>query len=157
MAFPKLLQKLFGNGGAGDKLRPEIVPITVNGQSLDSAGEATVSAVSPTITAVTQNLPAGSSATVTKTGTDAAPVFTFGLPKGDKGEKGADALPVVTIAGAVGPTANVTVGKSQTFVVPYLVFNARGQVTGYTNRTITNINCNCVVNCNCDCNDSDGT
>lgn len=156
MALPKLLRKLFGNDGSGDKLRPEIIPIKVNGQSLNSEGEATISAASPAINVATQNLPAGSSATVIKTGTDAAPVFTFGLPKGDKGEKGADFLPVVTTAGAVGPTANATIGGGGTFVIPYLVFNARGQVTGYANRTITNVACNTNCACSSNCNDSDG-
>ena len=36
----------------------------------------------------TSTLPAGSSATATITGTDAAPVLNLGIPKGDKGDKG---------------------------------------------------------------------
>lgn len=170
MSLPKLLQKLFGNGGAGDKLKPEIIPIKVNGQSPDSTGEISVSATPPAISASAQSLPAGSTATVTKTGTDAAPVFTFGIPKGTKGDKGdaGKTLSVVVTAGAVGPTGNVT-GKigsfvpgvssghesGRSFVIPYFVINAYGQITGYTNRTIT-ANCNCNCDCGCSDTDSDG-
>lgn len=39
MAYPKLLQKLFQNGGAGPLLRSDILPIkTVNGKEPDSSG-----------------------------------------------------------------------------------------------------------------------
>lgn len=39
MALPKLLQKLFQNGGVGPKLRPEIMPIqTVDGYAPDESG-----------------------------------------------------------------------------------------------------------------------
>lgn len=41
MALPKLLQKLFQNGGAGDKLRPDIVPTTLNGNKSDANGNFT--------------------------------------------------------------------------------------------------------------------
>ena len=44
--------------------------------------------VVPIITVTVDTLPAGSSATVTKTGSDATPNFNFGIPRGDKGEKG---------------------------------------------------------------------
>ena len=39
----------------------------------------------PTIGATVTTLPAGSAATVTKSGSDEAPIFKFGIPKGDKG------------------------------------------------------------------------
>lgn len=42
----------------------------------------------PTISVAANTLAAGSAATVTKSGTDAAPVFTFGIPKGADGAKG---------------------------------------------------------------------
>ena len=42
----------------------------------------------PTISVSAKTLSAGSVATVTKSGTDAAPVFTFGIPKGADGAKG---------------------------------------------------------------------
>lgn len=42
----------------------------------------------PTISVAAKTLDSGSAATVTKSGTDAAPVFTFGIPKGDKGDRG---------------------------------------------------------------------
>lgn len=42
----------------------------------------------PNISVAAETLSAGSVATVTKSGTDAAPVFTFGIPKGADGAKG---------------------------------------------------------------------
>ena len=42
----------------------------------------------PNISVATTTLAPGSDATVTKSGTDAAPVFTFGIPKGADGAKG---------------------------------------------------------------------
>lgn len=42
----------------------------------------------PNISVAATTLSAGSVATVTKSGTDAAPVFTFGIPKGADGAKG---------------------------------------------------------------------
>lgn len=42
----------------------------------------------PTISVAAKTLDSGSDATVTKSGTDAAPVFTFGIPKGAKGDRG---------------------------------------------------------------------
>ena len=44
--------------------------------------------VTPNITATATTLPAGSSATVTKSGTAENPAFVFGIPKGDNGAKG---------------------------------------------------------------------
>lgn len=41
MALPKLLQKLFQNGGAGNKLLPGIVPTTLNGNEPDANGNFT--------------------------------------------------------------------------------------------------------------------
>ncbi len=42
----------------------------------------------PIITITVDTLPAGSSATVTKTGSNETPNFNFGIPRGDKGEVG---------------------------------------------------------------------
>lgn len=50
----------------------------------------------------TSTLPAGSSATVTNSGTSSAAVFDFGIPKGDKGDTGA------TGADGYSPSATVT-------------------------------------------------
>lgn len=61
---------------------------TVNGTAPDSEGNVEIKATPPAIEANATTLAAGSSATVTKSGTDDAPVFTFGIPKGDKGDKG---------------------------------------------------------------------
>lgn len=44
--------------------------------------------VTPNIQATAETLPAGSEATVTRTGSDANPVFNFGIPKGDPGAQG---------------------------------------------------------------------
>ncbi len=60
----------------------------VNGTTPDSEGNVEIEATPPAITVSATTLAAGSSATVTKSGTDDAPVFTFGIPKGDKGDKG---------------------------------------------------------------------
>ena len=38
MALPWLFRKLFQNDGAGEKLKPEIVPTTVNGVAADASG-----------------------------------------------------------------------------------------------------------------------
>lgn len=42
----------------------------------------------PNISAASQTLPAGSAASVSRSGTNENPVFTFGIPKGDKGDQG---------------------------------------------------------------------
>lgn len=60
-----------------------------------------------TITAGTAtSLPAGSTPTVTNTGTSSAAVFNFGIPKGDKGDTGD--------AGAPGQAATISVGSTTT-------------------------------------------
>lgn len=41
MALPKIVQKLFSDEGKGSKLRPDIVPITMNGNSPDPEGNFT--------------------------------------------------------------------------------------------------------------------
>lgn len=41
MALPKIVQKLFSDEGKGSKLRPDIVPTTINGNSPDSEGNFT--------------------------------------------------------------------------------------------------------------------
>lgn len=45
MAFPVLLQKLFGNSGAGPKLRPDILPLTVDGSTPSGTGSVAVGSV----------------------------------------------------------------------------------------------------------------
>ena len=64
----------------------------------------------PTISVAAKTLDSGSAATVTKSGTDAAPVFTFGIPKGAKGDRG-ETGPQGP-AGSSGPTPNAYVTKS---------------------------------------------
>lgn len=89
---------------------------SVNGVTPDDSGNVEVNATPPSISVEATTLAAGSTATVAKTGTDEAPVFTFGIPKGDKGDKGD--------TGATGPqgpagalstlyTSNKTFGNRQ--------------------------------------------
>lgn len=68
----------------------------------------------PTISVAAKTLDSGSDATVTKSGTDAAPVFTFGIPKGAKGDRG-DTGPrgPQGPAGSSGPTPNAYVVETQ--------------------------------------------
>ena len=68
----------------------------------------------PTISVAAKTLDSGSAATVTKSGTDAAPVFTFGIPKGDKGDRG-DTGPrgPQGPAGSSGPTPDAYVVETQ--------------------------------------------
>ena len=54
----------------------------------------------------TTTLPAGSSATVTNSGTATDPIFNFGIPKGDTGAAGQDGTDG-TSAGFGTPTASV--------------------------------------------------
>lgn len=61
---------------------------SVNGVTPDDSGNVEVNATPPSISVAATTLAAGSTATVTKSGTDEAPVFTFGIPKGEKGDKG---------------------------------------------------------------------
>lgn len=60
----------------------------------------------------TSTLPAGSSATVTNSGTSSAAVFDFGIPKGDKGDTGATGpdgySPSATVT-KTGDTATITI------------------------------------------------
>lgn len=70
----------------------------------------------PNISVAAKTLSAGSVATVTKSGTDAAPVFTFGIPKGADGAKGdkGDTGPrgPQGPAGSSAPTPNAYVTES---------------------------------------------
>lgn len=70
----------------------------------------------PTISVAAKTLSAGSVATVTKSGTDAAPVFTFGIPKGADGAKGDRGDPGPQgpqgPAGSSAPTPNAYVTES---------------------------------------------
>lgn len=66
----------------------------VMGMQLSSgAGSGGGSVVVPNINATVTTLPAGSDATVTKSGTDTNVVFSFGIPKGDQGEQGPQGPP----------------------------------------------------------------
>lgn len=105
--------------------------------------------VTPNITATATTLPAGSSATVTKSGTAENPTLAFGIPKGDKGDTGASAgfgTPTATIDSNVGtPSVTVTASGSNTSKVFNFAFkNLKGEKgekgdTGAagTNATIT--------------------
>ena len=65
----------------------------------------------PTIAVVAKTLDSGSAATVTKSGTDATPVFTFGIPKGDRGDTGPRGPQGP--AGSSGPTPDAYVIETQ--------------------------------------------
>lgn len=70
------------------------------GEKGDTGTAATIAAGTAT------SLPAGSTPTVTNTGTSSAAVFNFGIPKGDKGDTGD--------AGAPGQAATISVGSTTT-------------------------------------------
>ncbi len=96
----------------------------------------------PVITATATTLSAGSSATVTKSGTAENPTFAFGIPKGDKGDTGASAgfgTPTATIDSNVGtPSVTVTASGSNTSKVFNFAFkNLKGEKgdTGNTGAT----------------------
>lgn len=61
----------------------------------------------------TTTLPAGSSATVTNTGTASAAVFNFGIPKGDKGDNGDPGAAAIV---SVGSTSTLPAGSSATVI-----------------------------------------
>lgn len=63
-------------------------------------GDTGETGATPNISATATTLPAGSSASVTKSGTAENPVFTFGIPKGETGEPG----PI----GPAGPAGSAT-------------------------------------------------
>lgn len=65
--------------------------------------------VTPVISAVAETLPAGSAATVERSGPDAAPLFTFGIPRGDAGQAGADG-----ITPTIGENGNWYIGDADT-------------------------------------------
>ena len=127
MALPKLLQKLFQNNGAGDKLNPSIIPTKVNGVAADASGNITVNANPPSISVSATTLAAGSAATVTKTGTNNSPVFTFGIPQGAKGDKGATGP-----QGPAGPAGTASPG------IAGLDVGAVAYVCGYKDRGESN-------------------
>ena len=72
---------------------------TNTGAYVDSGVDASITVSVGT----TSTLPAGSSATVTNSGTNTDPVLNFGIPKGDTGAAGADGYsPEVTITSITG-------------------------------------------------------
>lgn len=168
MAYPKLYRDLFENDGAGPKLKETIVPNTgiktVNGQAPDGSGNVTIKAIPPSISVKATTVAAGSGATVEKTGTDEAPVFSFGIPKGDKGADGAQGPAGPTgpqgpqgPQGPAGASAPAIGAKTfpqtfnwdpQTYTTTITV--GRDNYGRLTSFTCTKGNCAC----NCDCSDS---
>lgn len=143
---------------------------SVNGVTPDDSGNVEVNATPPSISVGATTLAAGSTATVTKTGTDEAPVFTFGIPKGEKGDKGdtgpqgpAGSLTTTGVtAGAVGPTADATFSEKElvSVLIPYFSVDKYGRVLTTASRNIKFYagSCSqCSVCSNCsdcgDCND----
>ena len=84
---------------------PQGIP-GVDGKDGQDGAAATISV------GTTSTLPAGSSATVTNSGTSSAAVFDFGIPKGDKGDTGATGpdgySPTATVTKS-GDTATITI------------------------------------------------
>lgn len=68
--------------------------------------------VTPNIQATAETLPAGSEATVTRTGSDANPVFNFGIPEGEPGKPGDPGQPGKN--GEDGVTPDIQVGTVTT-------------------------------------------
>lgn len=81
---------------------------TNTGAYVDSGVDASITVSVGTTT----TLPSGSSATVTNSGTNTDPILNFGIPKGDKGEKGDAPITVYSQTLTAGSTsvtfANVT-------------------------------------------------
>ena len=99
----------------------------------------------PNITVSATTLAAGSSATVTKSGTAENPVFTFGIPKGDKGDTGASGasytLPQATssILGGVTIGSNISVSSGKISLSSKNVTDALGY-TPLQNAPVTSVN-----------------
>lgn len=81
---------------------------SLNGKTIVDCKGAKGDAATVTV-GTTSTLPAGSSATVTNTGTMSAAVLNFGIPKGDDGSDGADGVSVT------GVTLLSTSGKVKTY------------------------------------------
>lgn len=81
----------------------------------------------------TSTLPAGSSATVTNSGTSSAAVFDFGIPKGDKGDTGA------TGADGYSPSATVTkTGDTATITITDKDGTTTASISDGTTPTVNN-------------------
>lgn len=150
---------------------------TINGEKPDDQGAVVVDAVPPAITVSAVTLAAGATASVEKSGTDKAPVFTFGIPQGEKGDTGpqgekgekGDAGPAGTNAyltatgvgaGSVGPGADVSIalGGKGSILIPYFSVDSYGRVLTKGTRTLTvttGTSCNNCSDCNncSECND----
>lgn len=149
MSRPKIYRELFEDDGTGIKLHKSIIPDC----------PAMTGANPPAISVSATTLAAGEAATVTKSGTDKAPVFTFGIPqgaKGDKGDKG-DTGPAGEGLSQIGAAtlysdkilATTGSGNSSSYY-PAVRRDAYGRVVE-VGRVLMRGNCNC--DCNCDCRD----
>lgn len=91
--------------------------------------------VTPNITVTATTLPAGSPATVTKSGTAENPVFTFGIPKGQDGLNGSGINPNLLINGDFRVNQR---GQTSYTGTGYTVDRWRN--VGFNNLTVTSIN-----------------
>lgn len=116
---------------------------TVNGVKPDAQGNVQIDAVPPAISVNATTLDAGQAATVQKSGTDKAPTFTFGIPRGANGTPGRDGAPGrdgvagkitsvnATIDQQTGtPTVQVTLGGTESERTITLAFSGLKGETG---------------------------
>lgn len=130
MALPVLLQKLFGNSGVGPKLRPDIIPTTVNNVSADASGNIAITNIDTASSA--GKLTTARTLSITGDGSgsgsfDGSKDLAIGLTLTNSG----------VTAGSYGTSANASPTYSGSFTVPYVTVDAKGRVTGIKNVTIT--------------------
>lgn len=179
MSFPKLLRKLFQDEGGGSQLNPEILPdASSTSKGAIQVGDG-LTATDGTVSLENSGVTAGSyGPTANVTGNNNTTVAIPQITVDAKGRVTAVTVRTLTnsnttytantgitlsgttfklstsgvSAGSYGPASDAT---SNSFVIPQIVVDAYGRVTGAAGRTIT-ANCpNCSSNCssNCDCRD----
>lgn len=100
---PGTQASVVNSGTSTDAVLDFTIPKGSKGDKGDKGDTGTAATVSA---GTTTTLPAGSSASVTNSGTSSAAIFDFSIPKGDKGDKGD--------TGATGSAATVSAGTTTT-------------------------------------------